>query len=232
LTPEAADDLSRELVSALARLHGLTPPRLPAGRSLSSIDYLHRQVARWTDQWERNKTRELPAFSELARWLNREINGLTFDYPISIVHGDYRIDNLVLDAGSHRVRAVLDWEMSTLGDPMIDIALLMVYWEQPDDRSRTKVRVARGLTTPPGFWTREQLLDHYLEATNLPTDHLSACLALACLKLAAILEGIHRRYQAGHALDALSAGLAGAAPALVDMGLLVASGHGVASLTG
>jgi aminoglycoside phosphotransferase (APT) family kinase protein len=130
-TPTAAADLSNELVTTLARLHGIPAPPLPPGRSASSADHLRRQVVRWTDQWERNKNRELTMFGQLASWLRKEVSAIAPDYPATLVHGDYRLDNLVLDPGSRRVRAVLDWEMSTLGDPMTDLALLLVYWEEP-----------------------------------------------------------------------------------------------------
>jgi aminoglycoside phosphotransferase (APT) family kinase protein len=232
LTPQQASVLCGEMVANMARLHAITPPALAPGRSASSGDYLRRQLARWTDQWRRNQTRQLPAFDELGRWLTAAVGALTVDYPVTIVHGDYRLDNLVLDPVGLEVRAVLDWEMSTLGDPLSDLAILLAYWEEPGDNLRMRVSVARQLTTSPGFWTRQQLLDQYLEATGLSADHLDVCLALACLKLATITEGIHYRHLAGDALDDLSADMADAAPALVETGLLVADGQGLAALAG
>jgi aminoglycoside phosphotransferase (APT) family kinase protein len=90
--------------------------------------------------------------------------------------------------------------------------------------------VSRGLTTPDGFWSRERLLGEYLKLTSLPADHLDLCLGLACLKLAVIMESIHYRYVSGKALDSLSGGLGNAAPALLQMGLMVAAGHSLAGL--
>jgi aminoglycoside phosphotransferase (APT) family kinase protein len=148
-----------------------------------------------------------------------------------MVHGDYRLDNLILDPGTRQVRAVLDWEMSTLGDPLMDLALLLVYWEQPGDGLRRQVNVARNLTTGDGFWSREQLVGAYARASARPLDHLPVCLALACLKLAVVMESIHYRHLSGQAIDPLSAGLGDAAPALLELGLAVASGHGLASLS-
>ena len=207
LTAAQAGQLCGDLVSTLARLHAVTPPPAPPGRSASAKDYLGRQVARWTGQWRHTATRELAAFEPLARWLREEISGLPTDYDVTLVHGDYRLDNLVLDPGTQQVRAVLDWEMSTLGDPLMDLALLLVYWEQPGDRLRHQVNVARNLTTGDGFWSRDQLLSAYAQATAGPLDHLHACLGLACLKLAVVMESIHYRHLAGQALDPLSAGL-------------------------
>jgi aminoglycoside phosphotransferase (APT) family kinase protein len=230
LTAVQADEVCRDLVGTLARLHVLTPPPAPATRSASATDYLRRQVTRWTGQWQHTATRDLPAFPRLAHWLRDEVDGLTADHDVTVVHGDYRLDNLILDPGTRQVRAVLDWEMSTLGDPLMDLALLLVYWEQPGDGLRRKVNVARNLTTGRGFWSREQLAGAYAEASARPLDHLPVCLALACLKLAVVMESVHYRHLSGQAIDPLSAGLGDAAPALLELGLEVASGHGLASL--
>jgi aminoglycoside phosphotransferase (APT) family kinase protein len=230
LTPAQAGRLCGELAGTLARLHAIAPPPTPPGRSASAKDYLGRQLARWADQWRRTATRELASFEPLASWLRDEISGLPTDYDVTVVHGDFRLDNLVLDPATQQIRAVLDWEMSTLGDPLMDLALLLVYWEQPGDGLRHQVNVARGLTTADGFWSREQLVRAYAEATMLPLGHLHACLGLACLKLAVVMESIHYRHLAGQALDPLSAGLGEAPAALLELGLAVAAGHGLAGL--
>jgi aminoglycoside phosphotransferase (APT) family kinase protein len=230
LTAAQADEVCGALVTALAQLHGLTPPPVPPGRSASANDYLRRQVTRWTGQWQHTATRDLPAFPRLASWLQDEVSGLTADYEVTVVHGDYRLDNLILDPGTRQVRAVLDWEMSTLGDPLMDLALLLVYWEQPGDGLRRQVNVARNLTAGHGFWSREQLVGAYAEAGARPLGHLPVCLALACMKLAVVMESIHYRHLSGQAIDPLSAGLADAAPALLELGLEVAAGHGLAGL--
>jgi aminoglycoside phosphotransferase (APT) family kinase protein len=230
LTSAEADHLCGQLLRTLVRLHQVRPPAVEAGRSASSARYLDRQVTRWIQQWQRTRTHDLPAFERLAQWLRDQVASLPADYPVTFVHGDYRLDNLILDESSKDVRTVLDWEMSTLGDPLIDLAILLVYWEQPGDGLRQHVNVARSLTTAPGFWSRDRLLSEYAAAAALPLDHLDACLGLACLKLAVIMESIHYRYLSGKALDPLSLGLADAAPALLEMGLMVAAGRGLAGL--
>jgi aminoglycoside phosphotransferase (APT) family kinase protein len=230
LTATQAGQLCAELAGTLARLHGVTPPPGPPGRSASAKDYLTRQLARWTGQWQHTATRDLPDLGRLARSVRDEIGRLRADYEVTLVHGDYRLDNLVLEPDTQQVRAVLDWEMSTLGDPLMDLALLLVYWEQPGDGLRRQVNVARGLTTAAGFWTREQLLGEYAQATTRPLDHLQACLGLACLKLAVVMESIHYRHLAGQALDPLSADLQDATPALLELGLAVADGQGLPGL--
>ncbi len=187
-------------------------------------------MSRWTDQWRRTATRELASFEPLACWLRDEISGLPTDYDVTMVHGYFRLDNLVLDPDTQQVRAVLDWEMSTLGDPLTDLALLLVYWEQPGGGLRHQVNVARNLTTNDGFWSREQLVRAYAEKTRLPLNHLQACLGLACLKLAVVMESIHYRHLSGQALDPLSAGPGEATPALLELGLAVADRQGLAGL--
>jgi aminoglycoside phosphotransferase (APT) family kinase protein len=230
LSEAEAHFLCDDLIRTLARLHAIPPPAAGVGRSESSLGYLGRQITRWTQQWDRTRTRDLPDFGRLAQWLCDEVSSLHTDYPVSFVHGDYRLDNLVLAPASKNVRSVLDWEMSTLGDPIMDLALLLLYWEQPEDGLRRTVNVARNLTTSRGFWSRDKLLREYIQATSLPTDHVDACLALACLKLAVITESIHYRHLAGQALDNLSQGLADATPALLRLGLAVAEGRGLAAL--
>jgi aminoglycoside phosphotransferase (APT) family kinase protein len=227
-----ASHLCRELVHALVRLHRIPPPALEPGRSASSRDYLDRQLARWAQQWVRTRTRELSVFDRLAEWLESAIPSVSGDRQITIVHGDYRLDNLIVDPVSKDIRAVLDWEMSTLGDPFMDLALLLVYWEEPGDVLRRQIGVARNLTTPSGFWSRSRVAEEYFGHSAIPVDqqHLDVCLALACLKLAVIMESVHFRYLAGQAADQLSAGLEIAAPALLQMGLAVAEGRGLGGL--
>jgi aminoglycoside phosphotransferase (APT) family kinase protein len=227
-----ARHLNRELVHTLARLHRIPPPALAANRSASSAYYLSRQLARWTQQWEHTRTRDLASFTLLSRWLQDAVRDVPAEPQCTVVHGDYRLDNLVFDPGSKDIRAVLDWEMSTLGDPLMDLAVLLVYWEQPGDGLRQHVAVARNLTTGRGFWSRDELAAEYAAASETPMEHkhLDTCIALACFKLAVIMESIHYRYRAGQASDELSAGLEEAAPALLQMGLSVAEGKGIGGL--
>lgn len=232
LADGAASHLCQQLIDALARLHQIPPPPPPAGHSTSSAQYLQRQVTRWTQQWLHTKTRDLPAFDQLSEWLQAAVDAVPEDRQVTVVHGDYRLDNLVLDPDSLDIRAVLDWEMSTLGDPLMDLALLLVYWQQSDDVLRKKVAVAQGLTITSGFWSRDRLVAQYSAAAGQPTDstHLTTCIALACLKLAVVMESIHYRHLAGQALDQLSSGLQEAAPALLEMGLRASSGKGLSGL--
>jgi aminoglycoside phosphotransferase (APT) family kinase protein len=150
------------------------------------------------------------------------------------VHGDYRLDNAIVDPVAPRIRAVLDWEMATLGDPLMDLATMLVYWSRPGDELRHQIRFAAFVTDRDGFWERPQLVERYAERSGLDVGHLDVCVVLSGLKLAVIMESIRKRTLAGQQLGAdtsLADGMAMATDALAEMGLAVASGGGVDALS-
>ena len=198
LTVQQADDLSRTLVDGLADLHRVDVEAAGLSEFGRPAQYLERQVRLWGRQWQNTKTRDLPDIDRLAAWLEATVTALPDNLPWSLVHGDYRLDNVILDPDLRSLRAVLDWEMSTLGDPVGDLAVTLVYWTQADDGLRRSVPVAPEATSAPGFWTREGILTGYVDRTGFDVSHLQLCVALACYKLAVIMESIHFRTLAGH----------------------------------
>lgn len=175
------------VVEALARIHevdlvatGLADFGPPSG-------YLQRQVRRWGAQWAASKSRDLPAMEEL---LTRLAAGLPTDGETTLVHGDYRLDNMIVRGTA--VAAVVDWELSTLGDPLADLALALLYWA--DDGS---VSSAGGVTGHPGFPSADEFAAAYSVRTGRSLDRLPLYRAFAAFKLAVILEGVHARYLAG-----------------------------------
>lgn len=224
LSPEEAESVSRTLVRGLADLHTVSVDAaglLNFGRPAA---YLDRQVALWGRQWQNTKTRDLAEIDRLAHWLHAEVTTVPQGLPWSLVHGDYRLDNVILDPDLGRLRAVLDWEMSTLGDPVADLAIALVYWTQAGDGLRTLVPVARNVTSAPGFWTRDRIVDEYVHMTGLDVTHLRLCVALACFKLAVIMESIHFRTLAGQQRGAAAdrrEDMGAAAEALAQLGLSV-----------
>jgi aminoglycoside phosphotransferase (APT) family kinase protein len=230
----AADAVSGALVAALADLHRVDVTAAGLDGLGRPDGYLPRQLDRWSRQWELTKTRDLDSMDALRRRLADLLAPLPADLPWSLVHGDYRLDNVILAPEAPEVVAVLDWEMSTLGDPLADLALSLVYWTQAADGLRHRVPVAEHLTDGPGFWDRGALVEEYARLSGRTIDHLDACTALACFKLAVITESIHARTLSGKQLgsaagDAHAMGVA--TEALADLGLAVVREGTVAGLS-
>ncbi|HEY8480274.1 MAG TPA: phosphotransferase family protein [Spirillospora sp.] len=198
MTPEQARELSEALVEALAAIHtvdvkavGLEDFGRPSG-------YMERQLKRWRKQWEGSRqailatgaTRELPEYDRLVDRLAERMPG---DVPARLVHGDFRLDNALARLEPRpEIAAVVDWEMSTLGDPLSDLGLTLVYWAEAADEDRLPVGAT--ITTAPGFYTRREFGDRYAALTGADLADLDFYVAFACFKLAVILEGIHARY--------------------------------------
>ncbi|MFA9429396.1 phosphotransferase family protein [Egicoccus sp. AB-alg2] len=182
---------SADLVDVLVRLHEVDVDAVGLGDLARKEDYLARQLKRWHGQLRQGATRELPVLDDVHARLVADIPA---QGPATIVHGDYRLDNLILDAGTGAVQAVLDWELTTLGDPLADLGLLLVYWAEPGDEV---LPLLDSPTTVDGFWTREQVAARYAEASGRDVSQLDYYLAFGYWKLACILEGVYSRFAAG-----------------------------------
>jgi aminoglycoside phosphotransferase (APT) family kinase protein len=233
LTVEERSRLSSALVETLARLHAVDVDVAGLGDLGRPTGYLPRQLARWSKQWGLTRTRDLATMDRLGEQLARVLDGLADNLPWSLVHGDFRLDNVILATDAPTVQAVLDWEMSTLGDPLSDLALTLVYWSEAGDRLRHRVPVAEHLTDAAGFAGRARLVEDYAVASGRTLDHLDACTALACFKLAVITESIHARTLSGKQLGTAATDLHAmgvATEALADLGLRVLADGTVAGL--
>jgi aminoglycoside phosphotransferase (APT) family kinase protein len=205
--------LGFEMVDALAELH--TTDYVAAGLGdLGRPDgYTARQVARWTKQWEFMKTRDLPDIEAIREWLEEHV---PTDSPNAIVHGDYKMDNVVFSrAAPARLLAILDWEMATLGDPLADLGYLMVFWPE---HGEANVRMLPQPTQLPGFPTRAELIDRYTERTGFSMTDLTFYRTLAVWKLAILSEGLYKRFLAGKADSDWFAVLAEAVPNMAKTG--------------
>ena len=177
------------LIEVLARIHAVDVDAVGLGDLGRKDGYFERQLKRWYGQWEKSKTRELPAIDEVHRILSADIPE---QGPAAIVHGDYRLDNcMVGDDGE--VVAVLDWELCTLGDPLADVGLLMVYWSEPGDASPT----VGAPTAADGMRTRQEMLDRYAEVSGRDLSKIDYYVAFGYWKLACIVEGVYARYIGG-----------------------------------
>lgn len=215
------DLVSAALIDTLAALHQVAPESAGLEELGRPLGYLTRQVERWSKQWELSSTRELTVLEELGAQLRQRVPDAEAASSSAIVHGDYRIDNTILDPEGDQVLAVVDWEMATLGDPVADLAVALVYWVDPGDGLRASVPVSEHITDQPGFWGRAQLIDRYAAQTGLSLQHLDFCSALACYKLAIIMESIRFRALSGQQLGTASEDIEGmgrATEALAELG--------------
>ncbi|MBW8060478.1 MAG: phosphotransferase family protein [Solirubrobacterales bacterium] len=190
--PEEADRraIGERLVDTLVAIHDVDPDAVGLGDLGRKEDYVARQLRRWHGQWEKSKTRELAAIDAVHERLAARIPE---QGPATVVHGDYRLDNMILSPGGE-VAAVVDWELCTLGDPLADVGLLMVYWSQPGDEV---IPLLEPATLEPGFPSREELQARYAERSGRDLSQLDFFVAFGYWKLAIILEGVYARYAAG-----------------------------------
>ncbi|MEV0810124.1 phosphotransferase family protein [Micromonospora sp. NPDC050200] len=199
LRPEQRRELALAMMDTLAALHTVDP----AGVGLADFGrpegYLGRQVRRWAGQLDRSRSRPLPGIDELRDLLAETVPEGTDAG--RIVHGDYRLDNLLATVDPVSVRAVLDWEMATLGDPLADLGLLLTYWDVLGDSDlATGNPVADGLGPRAGFPTGAELIERYAGRSDVDVGPLHWHVALGCFKLAVICEGIHYRHALGQTL--------------------------------
>ncbi len=190
LTPDARRAASESLVDTMVAIHSVDLHAAGLHDLGRHEGYIGRQLKRWYGQWNQQQTRLLPAVDRVHDELLRRIPE---QGPATIVHGDYRLDNCMVD-GDGRVVAVLDWEICTLGDPLADLGLLQVYWTGPTDPVSAWTGSA---TTAPGFYDRAQLTDRYAQVSGRDVTQLPFYVAFAYWKLACILEGVYARYLGG-----------------------------------
>jgi aminoglycoside phosphotransferase (APT) family kinase protein len=184
-----------EVADVLARIHAVDPDAVGLGELGRRESYVARQLNRWHRQWEQSKTRELPVVDAVHDALAADIPD---QGPATIVHGDYRLDNCLVGPDG-RIQAVLDWELCTLGDPLADVGLLMVYWSEPAD---SFAALGDSVTLLDGFPDRSGLADRYAQVSGRDLSQLGYYVAFGFWKLACILEGVFARYQAGVMGDA------------------------------
>ncbi|MGN6753133.1 MAG: phosphotransferase family protein [Intrasporangium sp.] len=212
LGAERVRGISERMVDTLVALHEVVPDEVGLGDFGRPQGFLGRQVRRWKQQLDASRSREVPGIDELhARLAAAEP---TEGRP-GIVHGDFRLDNLLVDEDD-AVRAVLDWEMATLGDPLTDVALLHAYLTMP---AMVDSRAVSDASLAPGFLTPDEVLDRYGRASGRDLSDLAFHLGLAYFKLAVILEGIHYRYTKGQTVGAGFEAIGDAVEPLVAQGL-------------
>lgn len=205
IPPELGEDLtlrrriSESLVDAMVALHavdlqstGLIAMGKPAG-------FVKRQVEGWTNRWQRSKTTELHEMEQTSAWL---LANLPPDTPSpTLVHNDYKLDNLMLDPDDPaRIVAILDWEMCALGDPLIDLGLLLCYWPEAEDPEMFSGSL-RSVTMLPGWMTRAELVERYAKQSGRDVSQIEYYHVFAIFKLAVVIQQIYYRYHVGQTAD-------------------------------
>lgn len=194
LTPEQAAELSELLAQMMAAIHGVDVQAAGLGDFGRPQGYLSRQLARWQRQWELSNNREMPGYDELVARLAAGLPDPATSEG-TLVHGDFRLDNTLVQLSTPaRIAAVVDWEMSTLGDPLADLGLTLSYWADDTGQAFPDVNVGATVTGLPGFYTRQQFAARYAELTGRDITAIGYYIAFGYFKLAVVLEGIHARY--------------------------------------
>lgn len=186
LDPAVARGVCADVARTLARIHAVDVDAVGLGDLAKREDYAGRQLRRWSRQWEASRTRELPALDDLTAVLAAAVPP---QRGVALVHGDFHLRNVLVDPADGTIRAALDWELSTLGDPVADIGSTLAYW--PEAGEPTHGMFAG--TAAPGFMTREELAEAYLEQTGADRAALGFWHVLGVWKIAVIVEGVVRR---------------------------------------
>jgi aminoglycoside phosphotransferase (APT) family kinase protein len=197
-TKELCRGMSRMIADTLVELHavdwreaGLEELGRPEG-------FLERQVKGWIGRYDEAKTEEIDEVEPLTEWISRDIPESP---PATIIHNDYKLNNLILNPDDlTEVRAVVDWEMATIGDPLFDLAVSLSYWVEADDSQELK-EVLPTVTDMPGFFTRKEFIDYYGERSGRDISDMHWYMVFGYFKLAVILQQIYARWHNGQTQD-------------------------------
>jgi aminoglycoside phosphotransferase (APT) family kinase protein len=198
------------LVDTLVDLHAVDPATVGLGDFGRPEGFLERQLRRWKKQLDASRSRDLPGIDDLH---DRLAAAVPVSGEPSIIHGDYRLDNVLID-GNDEISAVLDWEMSTLGDPLTDLALLVAYAE----RDKVSLQFVSNASSAPGYPTTDQVVARYAERSGRDVSQLNWYVSFAFFKLAVILEGIYYRHRQGQTVGAGFEGVGAGVPLLITHG--------------
>jgi aminoglycoside phosphotransferase (APT) family kinase protein len=193
-----ASGLCESMIQNLAEIHAVDYAKAGLGEFGKPAGYLTRQVNGWADRYYGSQTDDIPGVESTIQWLKQN---LPESPPGTLIQNDYKYDNIVLDATDlTKIIGVLDWEMSTIGDPLCDLGAAISYWVQADDPEDLRL-MAFGPTMIPGSWTRQQLADRYAELTGRDVSNIMYYAAFGTFKLLVIIQQIYYRFAKGCTQD-------------------------------
>jgi aminoglycoside phosphotransferase (APT) family kinase protein len=198
IAPPTARRLSQVLVDGLVELHAIDYAAIGLGDLGKPEGYVDRQVRGWTERYAGSRTDHIPAVERVAAWLAANM-------PVSpapaLIHNDYKYDNIVLDSADlTRIVGVLDWEMATIGDPLMDLGTSLAYWVEAGDPPGM-IAMRFGPTTLPGMMTRAEIAARYAERTGRTVDHIVFYYAFGLFKTAVVAQQIYWRWKQGLTRD-------------------------------
>ncbi len=194
LSEQQLGDLSRSVIDTLVSLHAVDPTTPGLADLGRGEGYVARQVGGWSKRYRAAKTWNTPSFERVMRWLDANQPG---DVATCVIHNDFRLDNVVLAPDDpSKIVGVLDWEMATLGDPLMDLGGAMAYWVEAGD-GRMMQWLRRQPTHTPGMLTRREVVDYYAQQTGRSVDHWLFYEVFGLFRLAVIIQQIYRRYHLG-----------------------------------
>jgi len=220
--PATARSLSESFIGNLVRLHSLDYEAIGLGGLGKPQGYMERQVRGWTERYHGSKTHDFPEVERISEWLKEAMPSTR---TATLIHNDYKYDNVVLDpADITNIVGVLDWEMSTIGDPLADLGTTLTYWIDPKDPEELQ-NIRWCPSTYPGTLSREQLVDHYARKTGCDVSRIVFYLVFARFKLAVIDQQIYYRYHQGLTKDSRFAALPTAVRTLLRAALYSAQSN-------
>jgi aminoglycoside phosphotransferase (APT) family kinase protein len=197
-TDELRRGVSQTVVDTFVELHAVDWPKAGLGELGRPEGFLERQVKGWIGRYDKAKTEEIEEVEPLTEWISR---GIPESPPATIVHNDYKLNNLLLNPEDlTEVRAVLDWEMTTIGDPLFDLAVSLSYWVEAGDSQELK-EVLPTVASTPGFMTRREFIDRYAEQSGRDLSNIHWYVIFGYFKLAVILQQIYARWHSGQTKD-------------------------------
>jgi aminoglycoside phosphotransferase (APT) family kinase protein len=212
LAPNTVRTLAHTMTEALAQLHAIDPAAVGLADLGRGPGYVSRQISGWSDRYRKARTPDVPTGEGVMQWLAAYQPS---DSGQCLIHGDWRLDNMVLDINGPRIIGVLDWEMSTIGDPLMDLGASLAYWVQADDDDGFRA-LRRQPSDLPGMPTREEIVRDYAARTGLDTSDWTFYEVYGLFRLAVIIQQIWYRFQRGETTNPAFAGFGFAATVLME----------------